>query len=232
MEVDESQPQQDGSELAKIKAEEETAEDPDAVDEVLVRSMMSLSVRDRNQIQEEIHGVRCLAVEETPELIARALAELNTEIEERTIDSEKRAYLRSQEPPRRGDAVVPGQPPMGAAGSAVLPPEETKPPYTSDDEFRLRFLRCELFDVRKSAKRMLSFLDLALELFGDYALRRPIRLSDFSKEEIRYMRNGRFQIMLSRDRSGRRVSTIFPEQKDLKCPPKVKVRERKPRVGM
>ena len=87
----------------------------------------------------------------------------------------------------------------------------------------MRFLRCELFDVRKAAQRMLKFLDIALELFGEDALRRPIRLSDFSKEEMRYLKKGRYQVLPNRDRSGRRISVFFPENEESKCPLLIKV---------
>ena len=49
-------------------------------------------------------------------------------------------------------------------------------------DFRLRFLRSELFDAAKAAKKIVGFLDLLLEYYGEFALRRPIRLSDLGKE--------------------------------------------------
>ena len=44
-----------------------------AVDNMLSKELNQLSVKDRNALVEEIHGVRSLAPEETPELIATRL---------------------------------------------------------------------------------------------------------------------------------------------------------------
>lgn len=181
--------------------------DTKAANTLLSQEMMNLSMNDRNDIQEEIHGVKCLAMEESPEYLEAALRELAYTIDELTPNYEKQAYLQSQQPPQNG------------------PNRDYRsyPTYVNEADFRLRFLRCELFDIRKAAQRMLKFLDIAKELFGVYALRRPIRLSDFSKEEIRYMKKGRYQVLPNRDRSGRRVCVMFPEHGETECPPLIKV---------
>ena len=250
------------SDHEEITFEEQTASDPKVVDDLLTQEMTNLSVTDRNDLLEEIHGVKCMAVEETPELLQAALKQLAFEIDENTPDSQKRAYLQSLKQPRPNPANpnnVNVKLDMNMnmnndelqVHQRILQHELRSPQsmsrcntntnnnnnnansnycYIHDDvEFRLRFLRCEFFHVQKSAKRMLRFLDLVLELFGDFALRRPIRLSDFTKEEMRYLRNGRFQIMPNRDRSGRRITTIFPENVNAQqsvlseCPPMIKV---------
>jgi len=191
--------------------------DTKAVDKLLTKEIMNLSLRDRNNIQEEIHGVKCLATEETPELVEEALNQLAYVIE-MTPDSEKMAYLQSQEPPKD----IPEH-------QRILQELHNLDPlpyssYVNDVDFRLRFLRCETFDVPKAAKRMLKFLDIALHLFGDYALRRPVRLSDFTKEEMRYMRKGRYQVLPNRDRSGRRIMVMFPEHAEQQCPKMIKAK--------
>lgn len=182
--------------------------DTKAADTLLSQEMMNLSMNDRNDIQEEIHGVKCLAIEESPEYLEAALRDLAYTIDELTPNYEKQAYLQSQQPPQNG------------------PNRDYRsyPTYVNEADFRLRFLRCELFDIRKAAQRMLKFLDIAKELFGEYALRRPIRLSDFSKEELRYMKKGRYQVLPNRDRSGRRVFVMFPEHGDTECPPLIKAK--------
>ena len=47
-----------------------------AVDNLLSKELLQLSLKDRTAIQEEIHGVKCLAPEETPELLEASLIEL------------------------------------------------------------------------------------------------------------------------------------------------------------
>lgn len=167
------------------------AADPAAVEDLLSKELLQLKVKDRNDLQEEIHGVRCLAPEETPRFVEDSLRKLATELDEVIPDSQKRAYLQSQ------------QRPASAA-------------YVNSREFRLLFLRCELFDCQKAAERMARVCDCLLNLFGRYALERPIKLSDFTNAELKVIRKGRFQILPFRDRSGRRISILFPGGETLK----------------
>jgi len=161
-------------------------ENPRFVDELLTKELMRLSVNDRNGIQEEIHGVGCLAPEEHPQFVESSLKALSIEL----------------------DAL-----------SLSLPPDLTKAyrqsqlltnTYVNEAEFRLRFLRCELFDVPLTALRICGFLELVLDLFGEYALQRPITLYDFNKEELKYLRYGCYQFLPFRDRAGRRIVSIIP----------------------
>jgi len=133
----------------QLNDEEPEKADPRIVDELLSKELMQLSVNDRNDIQEEIHGVACLAPEETPSLVENSLANLCIELDQLVLPgTQKRAYLQSQQLDKT---------------------------YVNEIDFRLRFLRCELFDIRKTALRICEFLELVLDLFGDYALQRPIQ---------------------------------------------------------
>ena len=172
-------------------------DDPRDVDTLLSNELMRLSISDRNAIQEEIHGVRCLAPEETPELLQSSLHQLAFELDRNLPREITRAYRQSQ---------------------------HVHTTYVNTLGFRLRFLRCELFDVPKAARRLASFLNMAQDFFGDYALERPIRLSDMNKEELKYMRSGRVQWLPFRDRSGRRIVVIFPGMDFATIPMKIKVR--------
>mmetsp|Transcript_13266 Transcript_13266/g.30981 ORF Transcript_13266/g.30981 Transcript_13266/m.30981 type:complete len:584 (-) Transcript_13266:930-2681(-) len=182
--------------------DDEEKENPDIVDVLLTRELLGLSVEDRNSFQEEIHGVTCLAREETSALLQESLRKLQQEID-MLPDNSKQAYLKSQS----------------------LVDEDTNPPratYVNTDDFRLRFLRFELFDAPRTAVRMADFLDLILELFGEYALLRPIRLSDFSKTELRHLRKGKYQFLPYRDRGGtcgRRIFCAFPDSEWEDIPP-------------
>ena len=166
---------------------------PDA-ESLLQEEMMKLSLKDRNDFQEEIHGVQCLAREESPEVLREYLYRLDVELNNDKVPSEQRKhYLKSQE----------------------LFAHKNKPTYVNTDEFRLRFLRCVLFDVTMAALRINKYLGLVDELFGEFSLQRPIRISDFSKVELREFRKGRYQFMPYRDRAGvrgRRILSVFPDQ--------------------
>ena len=81
--------------------------------------------------------------------------------------------------------------------------------YLQTDEMRLQFLRNDLFDPIKAAKRMDIYLEALVDYFGPYALERPIKLTDFTKDELKQVRKGYLQILPFRDRSGRRTSIFF-----------------------
>lgn len=160
--------------------------DPDQhFEDVLSKELLQLSVKDRNHIQEETHGVRCMAVEETPRLVEDSLSKLVIELDENIPNAQKRAYLLSQQRP---------------ASKA----------FVNSRDFRMRFLRCELFDYKLAAERVVRVCDSLLNLFGWYALERPVRLSDFSNAELKVIRKGRIQPLPFRDRSGRRITVLFP----------------------
>eukprot|EP00536_Pseudo-nitzschia_multiseries_P008764 jgi/Psemu1/199014/e_gw1.229.4.1 len=151
--------------------------DPQSVENLLTREIDKLSFKARNEIYEEIHGVASLAPEETPELVEQSLFAMSAE-----IDRIKHKYVAYVEATR------------GAYNQ-----------YVHDMQIRLRFLRCELFVVKKAAVRMMKYLDLTHELFGPVALTRPIQLCDLGKLEMEMLRMGDAQPMPFRDRSGRRL---------------------------
>ena len=153
---------------------------PDA-EKLLREEIMKLSLQDRNDYQEEIHGVKIIAKEETPELLKESLRQLDAKLNNRRNPSFPH-FLRSQ---------------------------QKLPTYVNTEAFRLRFLRSTLFDVSAAASQINEYLGYASELFGEFVLQRPIRISDFSKEELRLFRRGRFQLLKHRDRAGKRGRRIF-----------------------
>ena len=157
------------------------------------KALLNLDFKDRNVINEEIHGVGCMAPEESPQLIGAALYQLSVHLDQ---IEEKPAYNRAQEMY------------MAHSGAGM------QFGYVNTDEFRLRFLRCELFDVEKAAIRIVKYLDLVCEAYGPYALTRPFRLSDLTKEDMSFLRGGDYQLMPYRDRSGRRVLCIVTNNRE------------------
>ena len=158
-------------------------DDAKAVDSLLSRELFRLSMNERNAMEEEIHGVHCRAPQETPELLESSLKKLSSILESDQMipPHQKQAYLRSQKIPTT---------------------------YINSKEFRLRFLRLELFDVAKAAKKMVLFLDTAVFHFGDIVLERPVRLQDFDKKDLQMLRSGMVQLLPFRDQSGRRVLVV------------------------
>ena len=180
---------------AKLRGYQPLRMDPQIIDDLLIQEMDKLSFKDRNDIYEEIHGVLSLAPKETLELIEQSLIEISLE-----IDRIKHKYVAYVE----------------ATGISYNP-------YVHNMEIRLRFLRCELFDVPKAAVRMMKYLDLTRELFGKVALTRPIQLQDLGKMELEMLRVGDAQPMPFRDRSGRRL-IVAMNNFGLQYPLEVRVR--------
>ncbi|VEU34132.1 unnamed protein product [Pseudo-nitzschia multistriata] len=103
-------------------------------DDMFSTALMKLSFTDRSAIEEELHGVSCMAVKETPELIEDALRCFDVELHK--IDH-KPGYDRAQEILMENSAV-----------------DTTF--WLARKEFKLRFLRCEFFDPQKAAARFVS----------------------------------------------------------------------------
>jgi hypothetical protein len=90
--------------------------------------------------------------------------------------------------------------------------------------FRLRFLRTENFNAKKAAIRLMKFMNLMLEVFGAFALFRPIVLTDFKRNEVKILQTGWLQILPFRDRSGRKVF-IWVGDAGLSYDPVLRVRQ-------
>ena len=173
-----------------------------AMDDEFSRAQMNLPFKDRNAINEEIHCVGCMAPQESPALLRAALYQLNQQLDR---IEDKPAYNRAQQ--------------MYTTNSGA----GRQYGYINTDDFRLRFLRCALFDAKKAAARMVKYLDLVCDAYGPYALTRPFKLSDLSKAEMSFLRGGDYQLMPYRDRSGRRVMCIVTNNRD-DVSPKTRVR--------
>ena len=44
-------------------------------------------------------------------------------------------------------------------------------------------------------EKIVKFLDVVLELFGEFAIERAVRLTDFDNRDLRYLREGEFQFL-------------------------------------
>ena len=152
-------------------------EDPPShftVENTLAKELLKLSFKDRTAIEEEIHGVRCLTPDETPELLRRTLREFDSELIGRKEGDPENHLLRNV---------------ISISSISSAEAEAAKAAcYLNDQDVRLRFLRCECFAVTKAVQRFINFLELTSELFGDFVAERPIQLSDFKtkKEKKRF----------------------------------------------
>jgi len=169
----------------------------DQVEARLSTSLLRLNFQDRNEITEEVHGVRSLGREETPELINDSLHKMNAELLSLVSEPQNHqcAFQRAQ---------------------------HLQKTFVNDRNFRLKFLRVELFDPIKAADRMMLCLDYLLYLFGQRGLEEPLDSSFFVKEEAAALREGYIQLLPFRDRRGRRILVLLT--KAFSYDPKLRVK--------
>ena len=196
-------------------------------EDAIAKQFYSLSFPDRNAIAEEIHGVRSMACEETPEMIENSLRLLAMELQKLPSDY-RRIYQKACSMPckskirrsgnnrnitvqnfgdfKQGASACDQQQAFYDSTISSIPSSDC---YAKSRDFHLAFLRCESFDAKKAAIRLAKYLDLAHSLYGEEALQRPLRIEDFkTKEEIELLNAGYQQLLPFRDRSGRRVLFI------------------------
>ncbi len=176
----------------------------DSINQRLSKSLLQLKFEDRNVIGEEIHGVRSLDREETSKLIDESLHRMDFELD--NIISSNQNCQHAFETAR------------------CLPNT-----FVNDRDFRLKFLRAELFDPVKAADRMIVYMDYLLHLFGERALEEPLNRSFLNNEETAALREGYMQVLPFRDRSGRRI--VVGLWKAMKYKPVTRVRSRERKTG-
>ena len=208
---------------------------------MIAKQFHSLPVQDRNNINEEIHGVQSMSHEETPELIRTSLMLLEMELQYLPMHH-KLTYLKACSMEIKGNINKKSTPndsinEIGIINadknhiSHVSPhldeecnhPSSTQPDlpaplnkttslsfcYAKCQEFQLVFLRCEFFDAKKAALRLVKYLELSYKVCGEEALRRPLRVDDiYSSEEMSVLRAGNQRLLPFRDKSGRRVLVL------------------------
>jgi hypothetical protein len=191
----------------------------DMFSRVVSQERLKLSNADRIALDEEIHGVRCRALAETPELIQRSLMGFRKELYSLSNNMRRiYAMIASTVVERRYKERLERNSNINHWNTPPSVPHHTKHYATEDDDFRLRFLRCELFDVKKAVKRFLNYLNLVHELWGfEIVSRRLVLVKDFSKLEYKYLKKGDIQLLPFRDRSGRKVIVVSNDPSDPHC---------------
>jgi hypothetical protein len=167
-----------------------------SVEKWMAMEMERLSLKDRNAIYEEIHGVSTMAIEETPELLDESLRRFQEELD--TIDGDtKFAY----------DHIIRQEDDLPSKRIAC------------DRSFRLRFLRCVFFDPSEAALRMVRFFGVLDALYGREALTKFDGTMEFfvgDKDDQAAFRNGYLQLLPFRDRSGRKILVLVLDALEIK----------------
>ena len=167
--------------MKNIQQQQLQEQQQEDVDAILAKELYKMSVIDRNKVQEEVHGVYCIAPEETPQLVLHTIQTFTQEFKRLTTTTTTTMDFQQALQQQKTHAFVHIQ------------------------EFVFRFLRSELFDGIKAAKRMILNLQLLYKYFGIEGIQRPLRLADLTKQEFDLLRNGNNQILPSRDRAGRLI---------------------------
>jgi hypothetical protein len=155
------------------------------VDSIIAQHMLELSHEDREKAYLDLHGVSN-KIEETPELITRALDLMDLNIRS---EHEKDAYNLA---------------------------ESLDATYVQNVAFRLKFLRGERFDSFMAAEKLLKHFELKKKLFGVAKLVKNITMDDMCKDSIEVLYNGIVQWLPMKDPSGRTVSILFPGYSQIK----------------
>ena len=165
--------------MALTEPEDNSSNILSTMQSLLALDMYKISLKEREEVFEDLHGVSGL-IDESPELVASSLAQLESEI----------AKIRYR------DAFI-------AATSKDLS-------YTSSRALRLKFLRAETFDSKRAAARIVGFFEKKLEVFGPGPLARDILISDLNEDDQICLQSGLMTYVPEKDMAGRAIMTWIP----------------------
>lgn len=175
-----------------------------SLESILSNELNRLSLQDREAMNEEIHGVHTLAVSETPDYVTAKLDEMERVLQMQFQQNQDNSAAHSDSIPRNDNTLSPGE----AYREALLLGSQ----YIHDTNFRIMFLRADLFDPIKAAVRFVDFLQLIRDSLGQDALVNiPWTLKMFRPDELKVLKAGAIQILHGRDRAGRRVVGVVDE---------------------
>jgi hypothetical protein len=152
--------------------------------QLISEALQAMSLEDKQRAQEDMHGIDFDddgERKETDELFKKQkLAEMDLELQRLKTASTWSLQLAGIEMAERQNID-----------------------YVKNEVFRLKFLRCELWDSSKAAARFIRHFDWKLELFGEEKLAKAICIEDLEPEDVKMLKKGYFQRLPERDRAGR-----------------------------
>jgi hypothetical protein len=162
----------------------------DDSDALIANALRSLSLEERDKLYNDIHGVAD-TIDETPELVAQSLLELQEEL------VELRSHISSE---------------------AFDLAQSKDPDFVHNRQFQLRFLRADCFDSKMAAARMIQYFEVKQRLFGENKLCKEITYDDLNDDDRQALRKGYIQVLPERDRAGRAILVAFPARHVWKDP--------------
>ena len=183
------------------------------VDTMLANALMQLKYEDRTKVEEQIHGIgqEFEQVVETSESIRQALQQFDA------LLRRKYEAAGSSHPNFQGyNLAIQNQYSYVLCAGLKSNLTNCSCSRRHDENFRLRFIRTERFDIEKAVDRFIAHLNWRLTFYGPDSLRRPLELDDLrydaktgrkeaSSRAYKYCKTGSIQVLNGRDRAGRRV---------------------------
>ena len=156
-------------------------------DQVLADAMNQLSIKEREEVYEDLHGISSNSIEDleknNPQYVEECLQKLEEmicSIQNDTTTSEKRSHAYEQAKQQCAE-------------------------YVTNRKFRLQFLRADSYNVEHAAIRLLAYFEAKLELFGVEKLARDITQNDLSSDDMSLLESGYVQVLNQRDTAGRPI---------------------------
>jgi hypothetical protein len=158
-----------------------TGTDTTDTTDLIVKELNQLTLHEREQVYEDVHGVSAWA-DETPAFLAKSLAELATELTNLCANHNNSSSTDAYE-------------------QAL----HKSPSYVHNPKFLLMFLRADCWDAARAAIRVTKFFRFKLELFDPSLLTKDITLADLNDDDKAAIKSGRIQLLPTRDTGGRAV---------------------------
>jgi len=158
----------------------------DLAEQMLADELNAMSLQDIERDTFNVHGILLQEQLHDPDNIEQLLRELAMEIQ-RIGHKHKKAYDKAL---------------------------YLNKAYVEDRDFRLLFLRCDDYNVKVAAQRLVKHFDVKSSRFrNEDTLARDIRMPDFSEQDTAILNSGFLQILPTRDASGRLV--VFLNQESI-----------------
>eukprot|EP00934_Nitzschia_sp_Nitz4_P004869 Nitzschia sp. Nitz4//scaffold553_size3221//599//2159//NITZ4_009274-RA/size3221-snap-gene-0.0-mRNA-1//-1//CDS//3329554436//4859//frame0 len=162
-------------------------------------ALHSMSVQERDQVFNEMHGVDDTVVRpdssESAEFLASALAAFDVSL----------MALKTE---LQGNPVL----------TALLAAEQMNSQYVQDPQLRLAFLRTREWNSNEAALCFIRHFDFKFTLFGGAKLTKSIAIEDLSPADLNMLSEGYFQVLPSRDRAGRAIMVWINDGQQYESP--------------
>lgn len=158
------------------------------IDALIAQELNRLSVQEREQALEDVHGVSGME-EEDKERMRRCLETLE----------ERLNFLKDE-------------------SDAYAIAEKMSKDYVTNYNFRMMFLRADRYNAEDAANRLMLFFEEKRRLFGVEKLVKDITLEDLSPDDMDVLKSGYIQVSPEPDVAGRPILGFYFKFRNYKTP--------------